>query len=293
MGRVDGGEVLSRAVVDDSALRRAQVGEQFFGVGEGLFLGRFQPAEGAQVLDAGGLQGQHHLGQVEPLDLGQFLRRTMRVLFAATRAAGRAPGAVRPARPARWSAEARLIFSIEQRVDAAIRIVARDARQAAVDHQPDAVDGQRGLGDVGGDDDLALVVAGHGGVLVARRQFAVQREQDEAAGLVAAADRLDGLANLEAARHEDQHVALAARARRSRRRPPPPAPRPGACRGSRGWRRYSISTGNVRPCDSSTRQGLRYSSSGAASSVADMTRSLRSGRSVSCRSSARASVMSP
>ena len=193
------------------SLQRAQVGEQFLRVGEGLFLGRFEPAERAQVLHPGGFQGQDHLGQVQALDLGEFLLRTMRVLLLrpeppaqARRSAAGAPGAL----VGRGAAD----LLDQQGVDAAIRIVARNARQAAVDHTPDAVNGQRGLGDVGGDDDLALIVAGHGGVLVARRQFAVQREQDEAAGLVATPDGLDRLGNLEAARHEDQHVALAARA---------------------------------------------------------------------------------
>ena len=69
----------------------------------------------------------------------------------------------------------------EQRVDAAIRIVARNARQAAVDHQAHAVDGERGFRDVGGDDDLAPVVPRHRRVLIARRQFAVQRKHDELA----------------------------------------------------------------------------------------------------------------
>src|ERR1035437_5161439 len=72
----------------------------------------------------------------------------------------------------------------QERVDAAIGIVARDAGQAAVNHTPDAVDGQRSLGDVGGDDDLALVVARHCGVLLARREVSVQGEPQKAAGPV-------------------------------------------------------------------------------------------------------------
>ena len=55
----------------------AQVGEEFLGVGERLFFGGFQPAEGSQVIDAGGLEGQDHFGQVQALDLGEFLLRAM------------------------------------------------------------------------------------------------------------------------------------------------------------------------------------------------------------------------
>ena len=60
----------------------AQVGEEFLGVGKGLFFGGFQPVEGSQVLDPGGFEGQDHFGEVQALDLGEFLRRTMRMLFA-------------------------------------------------------------------------------------------------------------------------------------------------------------------------------------------------------------------
>ena len=61
------------------------------------------------------------------------------------------------------------------------RFVAADARQSGVDDVADAGDGQRGLRDVRGDDHLALVVIGHGRVLVRRRQLAVQRQDDPAA----------------------------------------------------------------------------------------------------------------
>ena len=65
-------------------------------------------------------------------------------------------------------------FFDEQRVDPAIRIEARDPREAAVDHHPHAIDGQRRLRDVGRDDHLAPLVTGHGGVLLIDGQFAVQ-----------------------------------------------------------------------------------------------------------------------
>ena len=60
-----------------------------------------------------------------------------------------------------------------------MRIEARDAREAAVDDDAHAVDGQRGLGDVGGDDDLALFVARDGGVLLARRAIRRAGADDE------------------------------------------------------------------------------------------------------------------
>ena len=98
-------------------------------------------------------------------------------------------------------------FFNEQGVDAAMRIVTGNARESAVDDEAHAVDGDGGLGDIRGDDDLGLVVAGDGGVLIARGKFAVERQQDVAAGLGGVADGFDGLADLESAGHEDQHVA--------------------------------------------------------------------------------------
>ena len=60
-------------------------------------------------------------------------------------------------------------FFDQQRVDASVGIVARNARQAAVDHQAHAVDGERGFRNVGRDDDLAPVVLRHCRVLITRR----------------------------------------------------------------------------------------------------------------------------
>ncbi|GIT78163.1 MAG: hypothetical protein Ct9H300mP32_5450 [Verrucomicrobiota bacterium] len=83
------------------------------------------------------------------------------------------PAAVRPALPARWSAEARLISSINSVPKP------RSASKRATRARPkvydvaDAVDGYRGLGDVGGDDDFAAVVSGKGAILIGRRKVAM------------------------------------------------------------------------------------------------------------------------
>ena len=95
--------------------------------------------------------------------------------------------------------------------------VARDARDAGVDDVPDAGDGQRRLGDVGGQHDAASAVGGEDAVLLGRREPGVERqhlEVDRAAaspgGSVEAVRRLERLgrvADLPLARQEDQHVA--------------------------------------------------------------------------------------
>ena len=133
---------------------------------------------------------------------------------------------------------------------------------------------------------------GDGRVLLLGRQFAVQRQGGEAAQLAHALDRLDRAADLVGAGHEDEHVAAAVAA--ARRCAFPAATSQTGCVSKLGvFARYSIRTGNVRPCETRTSQGSRYSRSAPASSVADMTTILRSGRAVRCICSARASVMSP
>ncbi len=59
-----------------------EIGEQFLGVGESLFVGRFEPAEFPEIGHARGFQREHHFGEVQPPHLGQFLRRPVRVFLA-------------------------------------------------------------------------------------------------------------------------------------------------------------------------------------------------------------------
>src|SRR2546428_11090966 len=101
-------------------------------------------------------------------------------------------------------------FFDKQRVDAAIGIVTRDPSKAAVNHQPDAVNGKRSLGNVGGHHDFALSVTRDGGVLVVRRQLAVEWKKDEALRSVRVPNGFDRLRDFKTARHEHQYVARAA-----------------------------------------------------------------------------------
>ena len=65
-------------------------------------------------------------------------------------------------------------FFDEQGVDSAMRIEAGNAGETAVEHDADAVNGYRCFRDIGGDDDLAAVIAFDGGILIAWRKLAVQ-----------------------------------------------------------------------------------------------------------------------
>ena len=57
-----------------------------------------------------------------------------------------------------------------------------------------------------------LIVTGDGGVLIARRQFTVQRKQNVTARFGGVPNSFQGLADFEAAGHEHEHVASGARA---------------------------------------------------------------------------------
>ena len=100
-------------------------------------------------------------------------------------------------------------FINQQRVDAAIRVVARDACEAGINHQPHAVNRQRRFRDVRGDDNFAFVVTRNGSILIARRQFAVQRQKNKSFRLACVANGFNGLRDFKTARHKDKHVAFA------------------------------------------------------------------------------------
>ena len=85
--------------------------------------------------------------------------------------------------------------------------MAGNARQTAVDHQANAVDGERGFRDVRGNDDFTPLIASHSRILIIRRQLAVQWQHEE---LVAERSprRLDGARDFIGAGHENEGVAL-------------------------------------------------------------------------------------
>jgi hypothetical protein len=98
-------------------------------------------------------------------------------------------------------------FFDEQRIDAAIGVIAENSSQTAVDHQAHAVDGKRRFRNISGDDYFTPVIARYRGVLLGRRQFTVQREyqklraQGIARGSHSARDFIG-------ARHENEGIAL-------------------------------------------------------------------------------------
>ena len=93
-----------------------------------------------------------------------------------------------------------------QALDAAARTVAADARRTRIDHIADAGHGQRGFGNVGGQDDARPAMRLKHTVLLRRRQARIQR-QNLGIGWMVLAQALGGLANLALAREKNQDIA--------------------------------------------------------------------------------------
>ena len=68
------GEHAAAELREGAALEGTQVAQQLLRVGKRRLVGRIKPAELPEVPDAGRLQGQHDLREVEAADLGQLAR---------------------------------------------------------------------------------------------------------------------------------------------------------------------------------------------------------------------------
>ena len=192
--------------------QRAQIHQQIFRPHEPHRIRFLQPRKIHHVVDPARLERQHDLRQIQPLHLGQFLRRAVRVLALGPQphahARGRAPRAPRPLLRARH----RNLLD-HQRVDPAVRIEPRHPRQPAVDHRRHPVDRQRRLRHVRRHDDFPRLIARHRPVLLLRRQLAVQRITHKIPQPPRGLDRLHRAVDLIGPRHEHQHVAPRRRVR--------------------------------------------------------------------------------
>jgi len=169
---------------------------------------RVEPAERRRVGRAPLCQLQGEGREVGVLDLRRGVRvevvlRALRPEPVA-RAGGHAPGPPR----ALVGGGLRNAHGVEAR-HAGGGVEAGGAAQAAVHHHADALDGEARLGDVGGQDDLALPVRARrdGRVLLARREVAEEGVQGHVAGHVALQTRL-GAPNFARAGQKDEHVPL-------------------------------------------------------------------------------------
>ena len=116
---------------------------------------------------------------------------------------------MRPARPRRWSAEARETRTVSSRVSADIRLVARHAREAAIDDDAHAFDGERGFRDRGREHDLAppLRRGRDRAVLRLRVERAIERDDIDRRIVDALLEQRLGAADFAGAGQEHEHRA--------------------------------------------------------------------------------------
>ena len=186
--------------------QRPEHREQTLSTHDGLRIGFVQPVKRSRLPDPERVQQQHDFGEVAALDL-------RRIAFLAALVADGGPQAMTSARRGASCTAFALIRTgpadrlQQQRADAALRIVTGHPGDAAVNDMADAVDGDAGLRDVGGDDHFAQRVRSKRAVLFLRFQFAMQRDAGHALPRSQPAQGIQRAIDLAAPRHEDEDVA--------------------------------------------------------------------------------------
>jgi hypothetical protein len=180
------------------ALKGPQRGELLARRVEGVGPRRVEHGQRGGVLAPRG-GGEHERHQRLSLDLRERTRRQVRRL---------APEAIADAWPGAPCAAGALICAVErdgyERQEASPLVVAGLPHEPAVDHDADAWERDRGLGDVGREHDLAPGRGLEGPLLLGHRQPAMELEDLE---IVAAGERPGGGPDLGLPRKEHQHVA--------------------------------------------------------------------------------------
>ena len=153
-----------------------------------------------------GVEGQDGPAEVDAADLGD-----VRLGQPSLLALGPEPDAAagpRPARPPGPLVGGGPADPAEfESVEAAGRVVARVAGQAAVDHGRHALDGQRGLGDVGRQHDLASVAGPNRRLLLLEREGTVERQDPDPLATGPGGQLAGRPADLLDPRQEREHVA--------------------------------------------------------------------------------------
>ena len=189
------------------AVGRAELVEQLVAVGDRALRRRLEEREVLDAAEVERLHAQDDAGErrADDLRVGELRSRAEvgLVVEADADAVGDAPAAA-GALVRRGLAD-RLD---RQLLDLAAKAVALDPRRAGVDDEADAGNGERGLGDVGGEDDAARAVRREHLVLLLLRQAREQRQHLDA-GRMVLPQPLGGVADLALAGQEDEHVARA------------------------------------------------------------------------------------
>ena len=197
------GEARGAAV---GALEGAELVEQAQAVGDLGAVGRLDEGEVADVAELGAGHPEDDRGEVGAQDLGLGELGPRQVVLLRVEAEAHAgPDA---AAPPGALVGARAADGLDgQPLHLRARRVPRDAGQAGVDDEADAGHRERGLGDVGGQDDAPGGVRGEDAVLLGRGQAREERQHLGARPEVGRGERGRGVLDLALAGQEDEDVA--------------------------------------------------------------------------------------
>ena len=187
------------------AVGRAELVEELVAVGDRPLGRRLEEREVLDAAEVERLHAQDHAGERRADDLRVGELRPRREVGLVVEADADAVGDAAAAAGA--LVRRRLADRLDrQLLDLAAKAVALDPRRAGVDDEADARHGERGLGDVGGEDDAARAVRREHLVLLLLRQAREQRQHLDA-GRMVLAQPLGGVADLALAGQEDEDVA--------------------------------------------------------------------------------------
>ena len=183
--------------------QRAQALEQGQRSEDAVRRRRLEPVERLRSI-AGGDDAEEQAGEIEAVNLG---------IAGRPQAIARVPEPAGEARAEPRGAAGALIGAVlrhalqDQRVDGPLGIVSRHLVEAGVHHGRDARHGQRGLGDVGGEDDAARARGLERAVLRLGVERAVQRHERRRMARGRRRRLVQRAFDVRGAGQEDQHVA--------------------------------------------------------------------------------------
>ncbi len=193
------------AIGEPAVLHQLELLEQRDGGVDSIHRRRLEPRERARVA-APGHDVEHRPRQIDAMNLRLAVRpQSIGPVPQAQRQAGTKPAGAAGALIGRVLGNA---FGLEA-VHGAVGVVARDLLQPDVDDRGDARHRQRGLGDVGREDDAATARGFEGAVLRARVERAVKLDDFDRLGRCRQRGRdvTGGTVDLRRAREKAQHVA--------------------------------------------------------------------------------------
>src|SRR5437868_15404363 len=117
----------------------AQIDKELLSIGESLRVGWFKPTKRCYVLDAASLQSQNGFREIESLNLGCFLRRSIEVIAFSPKAKA-IPRCCAASTTGALLCRSAADLLNEQGIDPAPRIESANACDAAVDHDANAID---------------------------------------------------------------------------------------------------------------------------------------------------------